>query len=75
MYMEHIIYQNKYDKNNEIMYSIVTPVYNQENIIVKNISSFIEFTTQNFEIIIISNIKISSSRNKSVDVKKLTKYS
>lgn len=51
--MEHVIYQKEYDKNNEIIYSIVTPVYNQENIIVKNIRSFIEFTTQNFEIIII----------------------
>lgn len=36
-----------------IEYSIVTPVYNQENIIVENIKSYITHTTGNFEIILI----------------------
>jgi glycosyltransferase involved in cell wall biosynthesis len=37
----------------DIIYSIVTPIYNQESIIVKNIKSFIEHTVDNFEIILI----------------------
>jgi glycosyltransferase involved in cell wall biosynthesis len=36
-----------------IEYSIVTPIFNQEDIIVKNIKSFIEMTRGNFEIILI----------------------
>jgi len=37
----------------DVIYSIVTPVYNQESIIVKNVKSFIDFTSDNFEIILI----------------------
>jgi glycosyltransferase involved in cell wall biosynthesis len=37
----------------EIIYSIVTPIYNQEQIIVKNLLSVIEHTLDNFEIILI----------------------
>ena len=44
------IYNYNLDK---IEYSIVTPVYNQEAIIVKNINSFINYTLGNFEIILI----------------------
>ena len=36
-----------------IVYSIITPVYNQEDIIVRNIKSYINNTNDNFEIIII----------------------
>lgn len=42
----------KYNSGN-IVYSIVTPIYNQETIIVKNVKSFIDFTQDNFEIILI----------------------
>jgi glycosyltransferase involved in cell wall biosynthesis len=35
------------------VYSIVTPIYNQENIIVRNVNSFIEKTEDLFEIILI----------------------
>jgi glycosyltransferase involved in cell wall biosynthesis len=38
---------------NEVVYSIVIPVYNQENIIVQNLKSIINNTLENFEIIII----------------------
>lgn len=37
----------------DIIYSIVTPIYNQESIIVKNVKSFIDFTKHNFEIILV----------------------
>jgi len=37
----------------DIIYSIVTPIYNQETIIVKNLKSFIEHTVDKFEIILI----------------------
>jgi glycosyltransferase involved in cell wall biosynthesis len=42
-----------FNKSNRPVYSIVTPIYNQENIIVKNIKSFIEKTEDYFEIILI----------------------
>ena len=43
-----------YDYNaGEVIYSIVTPIYNQENIIVKNLQSVIDNTLENFEIILI----------------------
>ena len=43
-----------YDYNKgDIIYSIVTPIYNQEQIIVKNLLSVIENTVGNFEIILI----------------------
>ena len=45
------IYQLKHP--NDIIYSIVMPVYNQENIIVENIKSIIDHTVGYFEIIII----------------------
>ena len=40
-------------KNDKIIYSVIIPVYNQENIIVENIKSIIYNTLDNFEIIII----------------------
>ena len=44
----------KYNYNtSEPIYSIVTPVYNQENIIIKNIKSYLENTLDYFEIIIV----------------------
>lgn len=42
-----------FNKSNKPVYSIVTPIYNQENIIVKNIKSFIEKTEDFFEVILI----------------------
>jgi glycosyltransferase involved in cell wall biosynthesis len=47
-----ILVKNTYNIDN-ICYSIITPVYNQEDVIVKNISSYIKNTDDNFEIIII----------------------
>ena len=44
--------KNIYNIDN-IVYSIITPVYNQADIIVKNINSYINNTDDNFEIIII----------------------
>lgn len=38
---------------NEISYSVIIPVYNQEDIIVENLKSIIENTIENFEIILI----------------------
>jgi glycosyltransferase involved in cell wall biosynthesis len=37
----------------EVIYSIVTPVYNQESIIVKNVKSILDNTVGNFELILI----------------------
>ncbi len=42
-----------YNKNKDIVYSVVTPVFNQEHIIVKNLQSIINHTVGNFEIILI----------------------
>jgi len=47
-----LIFEKIYRKE-KIVYSIVTPVYNQENIIEKNLKSYIEKTVDFFEIIII----------------------
>jgi glycosyltransferase involved in cell wall biosynthesis len=47
------IYSKTFYENTEIIYSIVTPVYNQEDIIVENTKSIIENTIGNFEIILI----------------------
>ena len=48
-----IIYSKTFYENTEIIYSIVIPVYNQEDIIVENTKSIIENTIGNFEIILI----------------------
>jgi hypothetical protein len=45
-----IIYKKVYNTTNDIIYSILTPVYNQEDIIVDNLKSFIENTQDAFEI-------------------------
>ena len=50
--MKKIIFQKIFN-DDDIVYSIVTPVYNQENIIVEHIKSYIFNTLDNFEIIII----------------------
>ncbi len=47
------IYKNYQFNSGEIIYSVITPVYNQEKIIVKNIQSIIDHTLENFEIILI----------------------
>jgi GR25 family glycosyltransferase involved in LPS biosynthesis len=46
--MKHYIY-----KIDDILYSIIIPVYNQENIIIENIKSIISHTLLNYELIII----------------------
>ena len=47
----------------EVVYSIVIPVYNQENIIVKNLKSIINNTLENFEIIIILDFCFDNTEN------------
>lgn len=47
-----VLVKNTYNIGN-ICYSIITPVYNQQDVIVKNINSYIRNTDDNFEIIII----------------------
>ena len=42
-----------FNKSEKPKYSIVTPIYNQESIIVKNVNSIIEKTDDFFEIILI----------------------
>ena len=43
-----LIYSKVFCQHNDIIYSITTPVYNQEDIIVENIKSIIENTVENF---------------------------
>ena len=47
-----LIFERIYKKE-KILYSIVTPIYNQENIIEKNVKSYIDNTYDFFEIILI----------------------
>ena len=46
-------YKKVFSSTKEIIYSVITPVYNQESIIVENLQSIINNTGDNFEIIII----------------------
>jgi glycosyltransferase involved in cell wall biosynthesis len=48
-----LLYKKIYNQTNEIIYSVITPVYNQESIIVENLQSIINNTSGNFEIIMI----------------------
>ena len=57
-----------YDYNKgEIVYSIVMPIYNQEQIIVKNILSVIEHTLSNFEIILILDYCFDATEKNIID--------
>lgn len=47
-----IIFEHIYTTDN-IIYSIINPIYNQETIVVKNVESYINNTEDNFELIII----------------------
>lgn len=47
------IYNKIYNEYKDIIYSIVIPVFNQEDIIVDNLKSIIDNTINNFEILII----------------------
>jgi glycosyltransferase involved in cell wall biosynthesis len=48
-----LLYKKVYNSTKKIVYSIITPIYNQENIAVENLKSVIDNTNDNFEIIII----------------------
>jgi glycosyltransferase involved in cell wall biosynthesis len=48
-----MLYKSYTYGNSEIIYSIVIPIYNQEDVIVENLKSIIDQTLDNFEIIII----------------------
>jgi glycosyltransferase involved in cell wall biosynthesis len=48
----------------DIVYSIVIPIYNQENIIIKNLQSIINYTLGNFEIIIILDFCFDNTEQK-----------
>lgn len=49
--------------DNKIIYSIVIPVYNQENIFIRNLQSVIENTLDNFEIIVILDFCTDNTEN------------
>lgn len=51
----------------DIVYSIVTPIYNQESIIVKNVKSFIEHTVDKFEIILILDFCFDKTEKNLID--------
>jgi glycosyltransferase involved in cell wall biosynthesis len=58
----------KYTYNDdEIVYSIIIPVYNQEMIIVKNIQSIINNTLDNFEIIVILDFCFDNTEKNIID--------
>lgn len=61
-----IIFKNIYNKESidKVKYSIVTPVYNQEKIILRNVTSFLSHTKDYYEIIII--IDCCSDNTKSI---------
>ena len=48
-----LLYNKIYNPSKEIIYSVIIPIYNQENIVVENLQSIINNTSDNFEIIMI----------------------
>ena len=50
-------------KKDIILYSIITPIYNQQDIIVDNIKSYINYTEDNFEIILIIDCCSDNTKN------------
>lgn len=58
-----LLYKKKINESNNVEYSIVIPVYNQESIIVENLESIIEKTRGNFEIIIILDFCFDQTEN------------
>jgi glycosyltransferase involved in cell wall biosynthesis len=50
-------------KKDIILYSIITPIYNQQDIIVHNIKSYINYTEDNFEIILIIDCCSDNTKN------------
>lgn len=59
-------FQKLFNEGN-IVYSIITPVYNQESIIVEHIKSYIINTLDNFEIIIILDCCSDNTKNNLLD--------
>lgn len=57
------IFKSSYSREN-IVYSIINPVYNQEDIIIQNINSYISNTIDNFEIIIILDSCSDNTKDK-----------
>jgi glycosyltransferase involved in cell wall biosynthesis len=53
MSITSLLYKKIYNVKNDIIYSIITPIYNQETTIIKTLSSIINNTQHNFEIILI----------------------
>ena len=62
-----LLFKKKYNINDEIIYSIITPVYNQENIIVENLKSIINNTGDNFEIILILDFCFDNTEQNIMD--------
>lgn len=62
--MQYSLIYSKIFNDSDIEYSIVTPVYNQEKIIVNNIKSFIKHTLDNFEIILILDCCSDNTKDK-----------
>ena len=48
-----LLYKKVYNPHNEIIYSIIIPIFNQENIVTDNLESIMNNTKGNYEIIII----------------------
>lgn len=56
------MYTKIFNKHNDIVYSVVVPIFNQENIIVENLKSIIYNTLDNFEIILILDYCFDSTQ-------------
>lgn len=58
----YLLKEYKYNKI-DITYSVIVPIYNQEDIVEKNINSIIKFTKGNFELIIILDFCFDDTEN------------
>jgi len=58
-----LLYKKVYNLHNEIIYSIVIPIFNQETIIADNLESIINNTKGNYEIIIILDFCFDNTEN------------
>jgi len=61
------MFKNYIYSNNNIIYSIVIPIYNQEEIIVKNLQSIIDNTLENFKIILILDYCFDNTEQNLID--------
>jgi glycosyltransferase involved in cell wall biosynthesis len=62
-----LLYKKIYSQSLNVIYSIITPIYNQENIIVENLKSIINNTKEAFEIILILDFCFDKTEQKILD--------